>query len=138
MTSQLLKLGDTIWNPGDLSLVGPEGDTVRLTNKARDTLASLADAAGDVVANETLANTIWPETQVEKETISRVVAELREALGDRDEMILRTVPGTGFQLMGRWVEIPAPPTSSAGPHWAWYVAAGVVVLGILWVVTRGG
>lgn len=136
MTQHLLKLADAIWNPGDMSLVRADGNTVRLSSKARETLACLADAAGDVVTRETLVNTVWPQGTPEDTAIPRVIDELREAIGDREKTVLCSVGDGGYQVRGRWVAIPSPPRAS-GPHWAWYVTGAVVLLGLLWVVTRG-
>jgi len=137
MTQFLLSLGTAIYDPDDMSLTGPDGLAIDLSRKAREVLACLADAAGDVVARETLVSTVWAEVAVEETAIARAVAELRHALGDSDRTVVVAQPRAGYQLQGTWVARPAPPAPPRSRSRLWLVL-GVLAAGMVLAATLLG
>ena len=63
------------------SVTGPVG-TVRLEPKVMQVLVLLAAHAGQVVAKERLMATVWPDTFVTDDVLTRAISELRRVLGD--------------------------------------------------------
>lgn len=88
----------------------------KLENKAMDVLCVLAARAGQTVSREDLLEAVWPGRVVVEETLSRVIAQLRAALGDdaRSPTYIETVPKRGYRL--RVVPQPLPvPTAAPIP-----------------------
>lgn len=84
-------------------------DTVPLSPKAFDTLLLLVRRRGDVVAKETLMNSIWPDTHVEEGNLAFNIATIRRVLGDsgREQQYIATIPGRGYQFVAP-VQVAAP------------------------------
>src|SRR5262245_20669261 len=57
-------------------------DEVRLTPKAAAVLATLVAHAGELVAKQTLFESVWGGTIVNEDSLISCVQELRKALGD--------------------------------------------------------
>jgi DNA-binding winged helix-turn-helix (wHTH) protein len=136
MTLHVLKLGTATYDPTDMSLTDAQGAAIGLTRKGRALIACLADAAGDAVARETIVNTVWPQVPVEEATIARVVAELREAIGDRDKAVIRTVPKVGYQLVGQWVQAGERTAKPRRRRWPWVALAAILALVTLRALSR--
>lgn len=91
----------------------------RVQPKSMDVLIGLAGASGAVVEREVLLKSVWGERAVSDEPLTRCIAELRRALGDKTgnpEFIL-TVPKRGYRLLqpaGPIPEISPFPDQTAG------------------------
>ena len=68
-------------DPSLNSVSGPTG-TTRLEPKAMHVLVCLVEQAGHVVAKEQLMRTVWPETFVTDDVLTRCISELRRVFGD--------------------------------------------------------
>src|SRR5262245_17519891 len=55
---------------------------VALTPKAFDVLALLVENSGHLVEKGELMNTVWPDSFVEEQNITRIVHSLRRTLGE--------------------------------------------------------
>jgi TolB-like protein/DNA-binding winged helix-turn-helix (wHTH) protein/tetratricopeptide (TPR) repeat protein len=87
------------------------GAPVELRAKCFDLLACLARNAGRVVTKDELTLTVWPNVVVTDESITRCVSDIRHALSDGAQQIVKTVPRQGYMLaspvsFGDAVEIP--------------------------------
>jgi serine/threonine-protein kinase len=78
-----------------LTYVG--GPRVEIVAKAFDALLYLIEHAGTVVTRDELMKALWPRTIVEDNSLNKLVAALRRALG-ADEYIA-TLPGRGYQFI---------------------------------------
>jgi Tol biopolymer transport system component/DNA-binding winged helix-turn-helix (wHTH) protein len=86
--------------PSVNSVIGPAG-TTRLEPKVMHVLVCLAKHAGHVVAKEDLIRTVWPDTFVTDDVLTRAISELRRVLGDdaKDSRIIQTIPKSGYRLI---------------------------------------
>jgi DNA-binding winged helix-turn-helix (wHTH) protein len=73
-----------------------EGAEVHLTPKAFDLLALLIAAAPRVVTKAEIHACLWPDTFVCDATLVGLVKEVRRALGDGDDTIIRTAHRVGY------------------------------------------
>ncbi len=75
---------------------------IHLAPKAFTLLAALVDARPKVVSKTELQEHLWPATFVAEANLSNLVAEIREALGDRTRapLFIRTVHGVGYAFCG--------------------------------------
>ncbi|PYQ57310.1 MAG: hypothetical protein DMF58_18570 [Acidobacteria bacterium] len=66
------------------------GDRVHLPPKTFQLLQILAEERPKAVAQEDLYDRLWPKTFVEKSNLHNLIYQLREALDDGEQTIIRT------------------------------------------------
>lgn len=78
------------------------GVHVPLEPKAFDVLALLVSEGGRLFTKQDIFDRVWPDTAVTDHALTRVIAQLRRALGDqsRDAHYIETVPTRGYRWMG--------------------------------------
>ena len=82
------------------SVTGPAG-TTRLEPKVMQVLVCLAAQAGQVVPKERLMRTVWPDTFVGDDVLTRAISELRRVFGDevKEPRFIQTIPKSGYRLI---------------------------------------
>ena len=108
--------------PGPVSRFGPftldagraelqrNGTTVALRPKTFALLAYFAAHPGRVLPKSELLAAVWPGVVVNDESLSQCVRELRAALGDDEQALIRTVPRRGYLF-----DAPVEAVTSAAP-----------------------
>lgn len=101
------------------------GRTVPLEPKALDLLALMVQQPGHLFTKQHIFDTLWRDTAVTDHALTRVVSQLRRALGDeaRDAQYLETVPTRGYRWValvtaldpGVAIEVEAPPPETSPP-----------------------
>ena len=89
------RFGEFVLDPGRASL-HRSGQAVRLRPKVFDALLYLIENRGRLVPKEELIQTLWPEAFVTDDSLVQCMVELRRALDDRSQEILKTVPRRGY------------------------------------------
>jgi len=107
-----------------LCLRGPSGQ-VDLRRKSFDVLRYLVEHAGRVVSKDEVISAVWPDVTVGEESLTQCVSEIRRALDDESQRIIRTVPRRGYLIDvsiatndATALRIPAdanPPIESSSP-----------------------
>lgn len=140
------------------------GTEVELRPLAFDALAHLVRHAGHVVTKDELIAAVWPGLVVTDDSIARCISDIRRALGDVEQQIIKTVPRRGYTLAvavdpdGPGIAEPEPAVLTVTrveaaspaamltdpgrlPEWGrparrWVLGAGVAVLcvALAWVV----
>jgi DNA-binding winged helix-turn-helix (wHTH) protein/tetratricopeptide (TPR) repeat protein len=77
-------------------LVGREGREVRLRPKSFDVLRYLTENSGRLIAKEELIGSVWPDTAVTDDSLVQCLIEVRRALGDEGQHLVKTVPRRGY------------------------------------------
>jgi predicted ATPase/DNA-binding winged helix-turn-helix (wHTH) protein len=72
------------------------GEEIKLRPKVFDALRYLIEQRGRLVPKEELIQTLWPESFVTDDSLVQCMVELRRALDDRSQEILKTVPRRGY------------------------------------------
>jgi TolB-like protein/DNA-binding winged helix-turn-helix (wHTH) protein/Tfp pilus assembly protein PilF len=87
-----------------------EGERIPLEPKALRVLILLVSRAGRLVDKQELLESVWPDTFVEENTLTRTIANLRRQLGDssRDSKLIETVPTRGYRFIAT-VEVVGEP-----------------------------
>ena len=82
------------------SVTGPAG-IIRLEPKIMQVLVCLAAHAGQVVPKERLMRTVWPDTFVGDDVLTRSISELRRVFGDdvKEARFIQTIPKSGYRLI---------------------------------------
>jgi DNA-binding winged helix-turn-helix (wHTH) protein len=104
-------------------LRGPDRDPVHLSPKAYELLCALVDTRPRAIAKAELHERLWPSTFVSEATLASLVAELRDALGERgrEARFIRTVHGFGYAFSSSAQEVKA---SFAAPFANWIICNG--------------
>lgn len=94
------RIGDWQVNPPLRTLSSDRG-RLHLEPKQMQVLVLLAQRAGELVSKESLLKTVWPDTFVGDEVLSKAVSELRRALNDdpRAPRFIQTIPKGGYRLV---------------------------------------
>jgi adenylate cyclase len=82
-----------------LCLLGPAGQ-IKLRPKSFEVLRYLAEHAGQTVTKDELIAAIWPNVTVSEESLTRCISDIRLAVGDDAQSIIKTVPKRGYLLEG--------------------------------------
>jgi len=71
-------------------------DEVRLRSQSFDVLLYLVTHRGRVVPKEELLNAIWGSVRVTDDSVVQCIKEIRAAMGDVAQQIIKTVPRRGY------------------------------------------
>jgi TolB-like protein/DNA-binding winged helix-turn-helix (wHTH) protein len=100
---------------------------IKLRPKSFDVLCSLVEHAGRLVTKDEMIETVWPNVTVTDESLTQCVSDIRQALGDAEQRIIKTVPRRGYlfaapvsrqAIADRFAALLAPTESfsDSGPH----------------------
>lgn len=93
------------------ALLGPAGVELPLRPKSMALLCLLVKHAGSLVDRDAIMDAVWPGVVVTDESITQCVRDIRKALGDEEQRLLRTVPKRGYLLQAEVTPAePAAPT----------------------------
>jgi len=71
-------------------------DDAQLRPKAFDVLCYLVENAGRPLSKEEIMAAVWPKVIVTDESLTRCVSDVRAALRDGDQRIIKTIPRHGY------------------------------------------
>src|SRR5580765_2127948 len=93
-------IGDWRVDPALRTLSGVKGER-HLEPKHMQVLVLLAEHAGQVVLKERLIQTVWADTFVGDEVLSKAISELRRAVDDdpKAPRFIQTIPKGGYRLV---------------------------------------
>jgi DNA-binding winged helix-turn-helix (wHTH) protein/TolB-like protein len=94
------RLGEWLICP-KLNTVQSDGGAVRLEHKFMRVLVCLAGRPGEVISKDELIRTVWTDTFVTDDVLTRAVSELRRILRDdaKQPHIIETVSKNGYRLI---------------------------------------
>ncbi len=124
----------------DTYRVTKAGQPVPLEPKAFEVLVFLLENAARLVTKQELLDRVWPDAVVTESALTRVIADLRRALGDdaHEARYIETVPTKGYRFVAevtlgagtaRETTAPAPGTANP-PSRAGWITAAVTLLGL--------
>ena len=97
MTGSSLKFASFSLDLGRLSLNGPSG-SVDLRPKSFEVLRYLLEHDGRVISKDEIMEAVWPGVTVTDESLSQCISDVRRALGNEGEFIIKTMPKRGYLL----------------------------------------
>jgi adenylate cyclase len=86
------------------------GGEIQLRPKSFELLRYLVQNAGRLISKDELVNAVWPNVIVGDDSLAQCMSELRNALNDRDQHIIKTVSRRGYLFDAL---VSSPPASSA-------------------------
>jgi DNA-binding winged helix-turn-helix (wHTH) protein/TolB-like protein len=123
-------------------LLERDGVPVAIGPKVLDALLLLVETPGTLVERSTMRERLWPGQIVEDGTLSRVIADLRKALGDMgdERRYIETVPKFGYRFVATVAAVaearpavaepleqalPAPVSGRSPSMRKWILGAGI-------------
>jgi len=85
-----------------------EGARIALRPKSFDVLCCLVAAAGRSVTRDEIVRTVWPNVIVTDESLSRCVSDIRQALDDDQQDLIRTLHRHGYVFTAALTPASAP------------------------------
>lgn len=79
-------------------LKGADGTPIALRPKAEQLLRHFLSEPGRLLSREELMDVLWPAAVVTDDSLVQCVGELRAALDDRSQSMIRTVPRRGYRF----------------------------------------
>ena len=95
MTRKSLRFESFTIDLDRLCLQGPSG-RAELRPKSFEVLRYLVEHAGRVVTKEEVLSAVWPDVTVSDELLTQCIRDVRRALGDESQRIVKTVPRRGY------------------------------------------
>ena len=132
-----------------------EGQEIRLRPKVFEALLYLVRNPNRLVPKDELMRTLWADSFVTDDSLVQCVGELRHALGDHAQRLIRTVPRRGYRLEAAVsvvfdgpatpaepmlsaqpvsddpVQLTSPPAGTPRRRPAWAFAASPVIIAVL-------
>ena len=92
-----------------------DGEAVRLTPKAFETLLALVEVRGTTIGKDELLKRVWGDTVVEENNLNQSITALRKALGDSrsESQYIATIPGQGYRFVADVREVSAGETEAS-------------------------
>src|SRR5213080_355899 len=69
---------------------------IKLPPKPYDALKYLVENSGRLISKAELIQTLWPDTAVTDDSLVQCLREVRRALGDEAQQVIKTVPRRGY------------------------------------------
>ena len=84
-----------------------DGEVVKLTPKAFETLFVLVQQRGKTIDKDELLKTVWAGTIVEENNLNQSITALRKSLGDsrQESQYIATIPGVGYRFVADVKEV---------------------------------
>jgi DNA-binding winged helix-turn-helix (wHTH) protein/Tol biopolymer transport system component len=130
------------------------GEDVVLRAKSFDVLAYLVERPGRLVTKTELIDAVWRDVAVADNSLAQCILEIRRALDDEAQQLIRTVARRGYifeaAVTAPPLEFPRNPAAVApilapasAKRWNWGIRAGAVLFPtlaasgiLLWIVQR--
>lgn len=77
------------------------GEAIKLRPKVYEALKYLVENPGRLISKQELIQAVWPDTFVTDDSLVQCAVELRRALDDRTQQLLKTVPRRGYIFTGQ-------------------------------------
>ena len=84
-------------------------EEIKLRPKVYETLKYLVENPGRLIGKQELIQAVWPDSFVTDDSLVQVTLELRRALQDRSQVLLKTVPRRGYLFAANVAQVPARP-----------------------------
>src|SRR5262249_15633093 len=93
---------------------------IELRPKSFEVLRYLVENAGRLATKDELIKTVWPNVVVTDESLMQCVSEVRHAIADDRQTIIKTVPRRGYRFAAPVLRLTtnaaaAPPTAESAP-----------------------
>ena len=71
---------------------------IELRPKSFEVLRCLVENSGRLVTKDELFKAVWPDVVVSDEALTQCISEVREAINDRAQTMIKTMPRRGYRF----------------------------------------
>ena len=89
------------------ALLTKDGQPVTLRPKTFEVLLLLVENAGRLMVRETILDSVWPGISITEDSLTQCISEIRTALADGSQRIVKTIPKRGYVFALTVLESPA-------------------------------
>src|SRR6516165_1761638 len=89
---------------------------VELRPKSFEVLCYLVENAGRIVTKDELIKAVWPDVVVTEESLTRCVSDVRSAIGDAAQSMIKTIPRRGYRFAAAVLQPGATPAPAQIPQ----------------------
>ncbi len=82
------------------------GEEIKLRPKVFETLKYLVEHPRRLIGKQELMQAVWPDAFVTDDSLVQCTLELRRALDDRSQQLLKTVPRRGYVFTSEVIQLP--------------------------------
>lgn len=93
-----IRIGNVVFDISTRRLSDAQGETIELRNKSSEVLVYLARRPGQIGTKSDIIDAVWPDVTVTDENLTQCIADIRRAIGDKNQELLRTHIGKGYEL----------------------------------------
>lgn len=93
-----IRLGEFVFDPKTRDLRDGDGRHVELRKKSSEVLAFLATQPGAIVGKSDIMDVVWPDVFVSDDSLTQCIGDIRRAICDKDQSIIKTHVGKGYSL----------------------------------------
>lgn len=141
------RVGEFLIEPQINTISGAER-TARIEPKVMQVLVCLVDHPGEVVPKEKLIRSVWTDTFVTDDVLTRSISELRKVFGDdaKEPRFIQTIPRSGYRLVATVsydsekastdAQVPADPSDAVQHRRRWRRVGSLTA--VVLVLTVGG
>ena len=91
------------------------GAEIKLRPKVYETLKYLVEHPGRLIGKQELMQAVWPDAFVTDDSLVQCTLELRRALADRGQQLLKTVPRRGYLFSAEVIQFASKPDRQPSP-----------------------
>jgi adenylate cyclase len=100
---------------------------LKLRPKSFEVLCYLLENADRIVTKQELMKAVWPNVTVTDQVLTHCVSEVRQAIGDSEQTIVKTIPRRGYRFTAPVLRLatgaaaapqPALPAAESPPAWS--------------------
>jgi adenylate cyclase len=111
----MLRFGDYLIDTARGCLRTADDREIGLRPKSFEVLRYLAESGGRLVSKEEMLKAVWRDVVVGDESLAQCVSEVRRAIGDHGQAVIKTVPRRGYRFVALVSQKPAAaPTDGQG------------------------
>jgi DNA-binding winged helix-turn-helix (wHTH) protein len=85
------------------------GEEIKLRPKVYETLKYLVEHPGQLIGKQELMQAVWPDSFITDDSLVQCTLELRRALYDRSQQLLKTVPRRGYVFTAEVIQRATKP-----------------------------
>jgi Tol biopolymer transport system component len=143
------RVGEFLIEPEINSITG-NGRTTHIEPKVMQVLVCLAEHASKVVPKEKLIRSVWADTFVTDDVLTRSISELRKVFGDdaKEPRFIQTIPRSGYRLVATVSydsekasaepQVPADFSKAVPPRPRWRRVSSLITMAVVLTLAVGG
>src|SRR5262245_47828551 len=115
---EIYRFGAFTLDRGRGQVIGESGP-IALRPKSFALLCHLVEHAGRLLSKDEIGRAVWGDVAVTDESIARCMSDVRTALGDQPQQLIKTMPGRGYLFVATVDRVADGAPEQTVPDNAW-------------------